>query len=128
MATTPRPLYVGASVTEQQATIGLLLVASKHRLTDACISDLTEFLAQLLPKPNVFATNSRELQRKYVQFEDETIKHQCCGHCMALLPVSGTCSSHSCVAANKPNAYFLELPVELQLREHFKGIYMKVTQ
>ena len=65
-----KPLFDGSDTSEDLATLSVFSLASKHRLTDSCITDLLDLLAILLPLPNVFGTDFRQLQRQLVKFED----------------------------------------------------------
>lgn len=115
-------MFPGSMFTENHAALALFSLGSKHRLTNACMVDIMEMLSILFPSPNVFGLGSRELQRRYVQFESIAKVHHCCGTCLTLLSEEDSCTNHECMISSEPDCYFVELPLDVQLKEHFKGI------
>ena len=72
------PLYEGSQITDSEAVVALLSVASKHRLNYACILQLVTLL---LPKPNGLSISLHQSLGKFVNFSKETTIHKFCGNC-----------------------------------------------
>ena len=53
---------------------------------------------------------------RYVQFENIAIVH----HCLGLLK-GELCSNLECDALSELDCFIVELPLDIQLQEHFKG-------
>ena len=54
---------------------------------------------------------------RYVQFENIAIVH----HCLGLLKEGEPCSNLECDALSELDCFFVELPLDVELQEHFKG-------
>ena len=120
------PIHPNSAVSEDHAFVALMSIANSHNLNYASISDIINLISGLLPSPNVFLqTNLRSLINKYVNIEDIMTRHSCCAACMDLLPLGGasnTCGRHGCIGTEKKEAFFFEISIKKQLKEHFEGI------
>lgn len=114
-------LYAGATITVRQFHVTIASMALRHNLTYACQSDLLRFMTTILLAPNSVTTASRSLTRKFVRYEQQSLIHRCCGTCMYPIPDGERCSRSQCVDQGVPDALFVEVPLDKQLQERFKG-------
>lgn len=116
---TPRvPLFDGSDVAEDEAVVALLSLASRHRLTYACIEDILHFVSSLLPMPNGLTISLHRLIGKSVNFSKETTVHKFCG---AVLHNGAKCTKSACVSVSQPDATFIEIPLQNQIQEKMQG-------
>lgn len=114
-------LYEGSDITTHQFDVSLSLVAQRHNLTYACQTDILRLISIILPPPNSVRSTARSLVRKFVQYHEQTRLHRCCGVCMRRLAAGERCSQSECLTENVPDAMFVEVPLDKQLQERFKG-------
>ena len=79
-------LFPGASVVAHQFHVVMASTALRHNLTYSCQTDILKLIATILPSPNHVTSASRSLTRKFIQYEQQSVVHRCCGTCMRLLP------------------------------------------
>lgn len=115
------PLYEGSAITIHQFDVSLSLIAQRHNLTYACQTDILRFISVLLPPPNSVRSTARSLNKKFVHYNEQTRIHRCCGVCMHHLAVGERCSQSECLSQNVADATFVEVPLDKQLQERFKG-------
>ena len=107
-------LFERSQVAEDEA---LLSLAGRHRLTHACIEHILRFVSSLLPMPNGLTISLYRLLR-FVNFSKETIVHNFCGNCVAILKMDLN-------ALDKP-VYLLgnkmqHLSLQYQIQERMQG-------
>ena len=115
------PLYAGSSISAHQFHVATASIALRHNLTYACQTDILRFISALLPSPNRVTTTAKSLTRKFLRYEQMTVVHRCCGVCMRLLPEGAQCLRTECVQQRVQDALFVEIPLDKQLQERFKG-------
>ena len=111
----------GSDITTHQFDVSLSLVAQRHKLTYACQTDIVRLISVILPPPNSVRSTARSLVRKFVQYHEQTRLHRCCGVSMRRLAAGERCSQSECLTENVPDAKFVEVPLDKQLQERFKG-------
>ena len=116
-----KELYPGSMLSNQDFSLGLLSIIQKHNLTYSCVDDLLQFLVTVLPHPSCIPRSNRALIKEFIDYKSSTIVHSCCGYCSKLLGSSSLCSKSECQAASLPNATFVEVPLDSQLKERFSG-------
>ena len=116
-----KSLYTESVVTEHQFNVVVASFAQRHNLTYECQTDMLRLMSAILPQPNCAMSTAKTLTRKFVHYEEQCIVHQCCGVCMCLLPKGVKCPRSECALQNAPDALFVEVSLEKQLQERFKG-------
>ena len=116
-----KELYPGATLSTHDFSLGLLAIIQKHNLTYSCVDDIIQFLVPVLPHPSCVPRSNRALIKEFIDCKSSTIVHSCCGFCSKLLPPSSQCPRSECQAASLPNATFVEVPLDSQLKERFSG-------
>ena len=116
-----KELYPGSMLSNQDFSLGLLSIIQKHNLTYSCVDDLLQFLITVLPHPSCIPRSNRALIKEFIDCKSSTIVHSCCGYCSKLLGSSSLCSKSECQAASLPNATFVEVPLDSQLKERLLG-------
>ena len=114
-------LFPGATITAHQFDVAMASTALRHNLTYACQTDILQLIASILPSPNHATATSRSLTRKFIRYEQQSLLHQCCGVCMRLLEEETRCSNPQCADLGIPHVLFVEVPIDKQLQERFRG-------
>ena len=114
-------IFAGSPVSEEEFSVTLMSVFQRHRLTYACQSDLLQLLSMFLPSPNGVPPSVHVLNKQYLDLNKDTITHRCCGKCMELLPITTKCTKPECITAKLPDVLLLEIPLQMQLMDRFKG-------
>lgn len=115
----PQYLFNGSTVTTESAHLLLNSFACHHHLSGQAQTDMLHLLQLLLPKPNALPP-SLYLFRKRENRSGEIVRHYFCSRCFTLVrdPETTQCPSSSCQVEFKmnPTNYFVELPIEEQLK------------
>ena len=123
-----KELYPRSTLSNQDFNLGLLSIIQKHNLTYSCVDDLLQFLVTVLPHPSCIPRSNRALIKEFIDCKSSTIVHSCCGYCSKLLGSSSLCSKSECQATSLPNAKFVEVPLDGQLKERFSGELTKYVR
>ena len=115
------PLFPGATITAHQFDVAMASTSLRHNLTYACQTDVLQLIASVLPSPNHAIDTSRSLIRKFIHYEQLSVLHRCCGACMHLLEEETRCSNFQCADLGIPDVLFVEVPIDKQLQERFRG-------
>ena len=115
------PLFEGSQVAEDEALVALLSLASRHRLTYACMEDILRFVSSLLPMPNGLTISLYRLLGRFVNFSKETNVHKFCGNCSAVLQDGSKCTRPACLSVRQQDATFIEIPLQYQIQERMQG-------
>ena len=81
------------------------------------MSDVVQFLSIVLPTPNTAPQAAKTLISKFVDPDKQYLVHRCCGESMALLKEGAVCNRDACKDVNIPESKFVEVPLDLQLKE-----------
>ena len=92
------PIYEGCSVASQQFSVALLLIYQKHRLT---YSDILQLTQRILPAPSTLPLTHHTLLKEFVQYDEHSVLHRCCGCCTQLLGALDVYSRVECQASNR---------------------------
>ena len=124
-STTPcprKPMFPGSKITPNEFNVALLSLGQRHNLTYACLTAILQLLALMIPSPCSLPTSNHVLTKMFVDYPKETITHRCCGFCTRLLIDGESCARLQCRSAKEPDAKFVEIPLDAQLRERFEGM------
>ena len=83
-AITSEALYDGSLVTTRQFHVTMASFAQRHNLSYTCQTDILKFVANTLTAPNTITSTARSLVRMFVQYEQQSVIHQCCGVCTCI--------------------------------------------
>ena len=116
-------LYTGSHVTSHECCVALLSMLLKHSLTNSSIKDMLNLLSQILPPDSNLPTSHHLLLKQYVNFQDQTTIHKCCGYCTRLLPGvdNPKCSNIDCQSPSTSLSSFIEISLDKQLTTLFSG-------
>jgi hypothetical protein len=114
-------LFPGSKISSHDCAIALLSIAHKHSLTYSAVTDILKLLSVSLPSPSFLPASHHGLFKSYVNYKEETVVHRCCGYCTNLLSQSSSCTVGECQDANIPDASFVEIRLDHQLRTLFSG-------
>ena len=118
-------LFSGASTSTHAFSVALLSIFHKHSLTYACVTDILKLIGQALPSPNYLPQTQYTIMRKFVDYNDDTLVHQCCGFCTRLLPLGSDCLQDECLASGVQKPSFIEVRLNKQLQHLFSGLLYK---
>lgn len=114
-------LYSGAPLTSSMSVVMLLTFVMKHKLTREAFNDLLSVIEAHCPRPNNCKTSVKKLLEFVSQAKGDIEKHYFCNYCKAYFG-QGTGNCNICGQnVSKANRFFIEVPVEKQLRKFFTG-------
>lgn len=118
----------GSELSNKDCSVILLSIMNKHSLTYAAMDDILKLFSNSLPTSNFFPKTLHLLMKDYVDYEKDTIIHRCCGYCSQLLPSgSSSCFRVECRKHNLPDATFVEVCLDQQIKTLFSGTYKYVV-
>ena len=117
---TDDPLYPGSCITDHSFNTVFMSIVQRHNLTYASQSDLLKFFSLTLPSPSKVPP---VLNGKFVNFKEDAIVQHFCGSCTRPISSGSSCEREQCIRAKLPRAMFVQVPLQMQLRERFEGIY-----
>ena len=114
-------LYSGAPLTSSTSFVLLLTFVMKHKLTREAFNDLLLVIEAHCPQPNNCKTSVKNLLEFASQANEELEKHYFCDYCKAYFG-KGTGNCNICgERISKGGGFFIEVPVEKQLKMFFTG-------
>ncbi len=116
------PLFQESRVSVYDFNVAFMMVAQRHNLTYASQSDLLKLTSMIIPVPNLVPSSSSVLRSKFVKYKEDTIVHHYCGHCTVPLMPGQKCAKQECIDTMEPTSTFVELPLDLQIKEKFQGM------
>ena len=111
-----------ASTSTHEWSVALLSIFYKHSLTYSCVTDILKLFAQDLPSPNSLPQSQHFLMKNFVNYDEDTVLHHCCGFCTQLLPPKSSCSQPECQLAGVDDSSFIEVHLDKQLQHLFSGL------
>lgn len=124
----PALLYPGAEISEEMGTLLTMSLAAKHKLTYSALEDILRVICMHLPAGTV-PTPYKSLYRllkavgNHSSLGSSKIVHRLCGKCHAYIQDKQACQNAGCgnVDISVPDDLFVELPVDIQIKEFFEG-------
>ena len=114
-------LYSGAPLTSSISFVLLLTFVMKHKLTREAFNDLLLVIEAHCPRPNNCKTSVKKLLEFASQANGDLEKHYFCDYCKAYFG-KGTGNCNICgERISKDGGFFIEVPVEKQLKMFFTG-------
>ena len=114
-------LYSGAPLTSSTSFVLLLTFVMKHKLTREAFNDLLLVIEAHCPRPNNCKTSAKKLLEFVSQAKGDLEKHYFCDYCKAYFG-KGTGNCNICgQRISKDGGFFIEVPVEKQLKTFFTG-------
>lgn len=126
-------LYPGASITLGSFMLLFTSFCMKHSISSDGILQLLNIFSYVLPSGHSLCTSLYDFKKFFINLKNPLIKHFYCPHCLGYLHSSTEkkCPYHSCgkLFNESEIMYFLEMPVDSQLRNLFsqKGFYEKLN-
>ena len=78
-----------------------------------------------LPTPNTTPLSASALLSKFTDFKTEAVVQKFCGCCTSLVDAdSSFCVKPSCVSLQEQHAVFVRVPLAMQLKDRFEGMYL----
>ena len=115
------PLFPQAKITRHGFNASMMSLVQRHNLTYACQADILQLCSAILPTPNAVPSSALTLRRHFVNLGEATITHHFCGSCIEELQHSSRCSKQDCISSMVPSSTFIEIPLDKQLIDKFKG-------
>lgn len=114
-------LYSGAPLTSSTSFVLLLTFVMKHKLTREAFNDLLLVIEAHCPQPNSCKTSVKNLLEFASQANEDLEKYYFCDYCKAYFG-KGTGNCNICgERISKGGGFFIEVPVEKQLKMFFTG-------
>ena len=114
-------LYSGAPLTSGSSFVLLLSFVMKHKLTREAFNDLLLVIEAHCPRPNKCKTSVKKLLEFASQANEDLEKHYFCDYWKAYFGKgTGNCNI-SGQMISKGGGFFIEVPVEKQLKMFFTG-------
>lgn len=114
-------LYSGAPLTSSSSFVLLLTFVMKHKLTREAFNDLLLVIEAYCPRPNNCKTSVKKLLEFASQANGDLEKHYFCDYCKAYFGKgAGNCNICG-QRISKDSGFFIEVPVEKQLKMFFTG-------
>lgn len=126
-------LYPGASITLGSFMLLFTSFCMKHSISSDGILQLLNIFSYVLPSGHSLCTSLYDFKKFFINLKNPLIKHFYCPHCLGYLHSSTEkkCPYDSCgkLFNESEIMYFLEMPVDSQLRNLFsqKGFYEKLN-
>ena len=115
------PLFPQAKLTCHSFNVSLMSLVQRHNLTYACQADILQLCSVILPTPNTVPSSALTLRRQFMNFGEATITHHFCGSCIEQLQHSSRCDKQDCISSMVPSSTFIEIPLDKQLIDKFRG-------
>ena len=118
----------GAQISEETGVMLLSSLLTRHKLTNAALSDIISLLRLHLPAnctPKSYKSTyhfMKKVTSMKNNFCGSTVVHKLCGKCLSKLTTEN-CQDPLCqeVECSVSNITFLELPLDVQIRGFFEG-------
>lgn len=126
-------LYPGASITLGSFMLLFTSFCMKHSISSDGILQLLNIFSYVLPSGHSLCTSLYDFKKFFINLKNPLIKHFYCPHCLGYLHTSTEkkCPYDGCSKLFNESEimYFLEMPVDSQLRNLFsqKGFYEKLN-
>jgi len=115
------PLYPGASIKVTESFVVLMNYILKHCISNPGIEDLVKGISLLLPKNHHLAHSKYFFKKFFKDLEQEPIFHYYCSRCWKTLSSKAeNCARCKEKFEENDLKYFLEVPIEQQIRQFFK--------
>ena len=119
------PLFPESRVTSHEFSVAFLSLSQRHNLTYASQTDILKPLSILLPTPSGVPSSSHTMTSIFTKYQEETVTQHFCACCTAPLLPRSTCLKPGCTL--EQHAVFVHIPLDMQLKERFEGIYIRYT-
>lgn len=120
-----QPLYPEASISLGTFMLLFTSFTMKHSLSSDGILQLLNIFSYVLPKGHTLCTSLYDYKKFFTNLRNPLVKHFYCPHCLGYLKSSAElkCPYNGCEKQLNENEvmYFLEMPVESQLRNFMKN-------
>ncbi|XP_061191434.1 uncharacterized protein LOC133199606 isoform X2 [Saccostrea echinata] len=125
-------LYPGASVSIGSFMLLFTSFIMKHSISSDGILQLLNIFSYVLPSSHILCTSLYDYKKFFCNLKNPLVKHFYCVHCLGYLKsnTETTCPYNGCRKLLNENdiMYFLEMPVENQVRNFFsqEGFFEKL--
>lgn len=117
-------IFHGCPHTQMSSCVTLMLLATKHAITNELFTDILHLVSSFLPKPNKFIKSvysTKEFVKAHMPFKKPVMKY-ICKSCGAYMDENEACNQDACQQNNSKSLEFFELNLEQQIQELFKGM------
>ena len=118
-------LFPESRISSSDFNIAFMSLVHRHNLTYSSQTDILRLLSMVLPTPNTTPSSASALLSKFADFKTEAVVQKFCDCCTSLLDAdSSSCVKPSCVSVRAQHAVFVRVPLAMQLKDHFQGMYL----
>ena len=115
------PLFPNSVFTEYQFNVSMASVAQRHNMSYSCMTDVLRLISLYLPSPNSAPQSAKTLLSQFVDTKRLPVSQML--WCLyAIAKSMETCDQDTCKTEDVPNSKFVEVPLDRQLQQRFKGI------
>ena len=121
-------LYQDAQINYDDSMLLIMAFSVRHKLSGAAIEDLVQLLSLHCPEGANTVKNLREFQTFLQALQNPIVRHYYCPRkgCQVYIGVEEPGCQDTCFLCNEPlsrDNFFLELPIESQLRDLLSGTF-----
>ena len=117
------PLFQDSAVQSDDFNTAFLSLAQRHNLTYSSQGDILKLLSIVLPSPSYIPSSAHVLYKKYSNYKEDTVVQHFCDNCTCPLEPGSSCKQQKCAKASR--GVFVRIPLRMQLKERFDGMFMR---